>query len=159
MTERLEGRVVAVCVGSGGIPKHAVASASLGLLGLEGDAHRFKLHGGPYRALCLFAVEDYRTLQRDGVVCEPPGAFGENVLTEGLDYALLRPDDELEIGPDAIVAIHDVREPCGTLKKLDERFPDLMVGRSGFVCRVVRPGVIREGDGVRVRPSSEAASP
>lgn len=157
MTERLEGRVVAVCVGSGGIPKHAVGSASVGPLGLEGDAHRFKLHGGPNRAVCLFAIEDYRSLQRDGVACEPPGAFGENVLTEGLDYALLRPDDQLEIGAEVVVAIHDVREPCGTLKKLDRRFPDLMIGRSGFVCRVVRTGVLAPGDRVRVRTSDAAA--
>lgn len=158
MTERLEARVVAVCVGSGGIPKFAVASASVGPLGLEGDAHRFKLHGGPNRAVCLFALEDYRSMQRDGVPCEPPGAFGENVLIEGLDFTQLRPDDELAIGPELIVAIHDVREPCGTLKKLDKRFPDLMVGRSGFVCRVVRPGVLTTGEHVRVRTSSGGAS-
>jgi hypothetical protein len=36
------------------------------------------------------------------------------------------------------LAIHDVREPCKTLKSVDARFPNLMLGRSGFVCRVVR---------------------
>jgi MOSC domain-containing protein YiiM len=139
------GVVVAVCLGSGGIPKHAVESAVVQELGLVGDGHRFKFHGGAHRAVCLFAVEDYATLRADGVACDEPGTFGENVLTEGLDYAQLRPGDELAIGDELVIAIHDVREPCGTLKKLDKRFPDLMLGRSGFVCSVVRGGTVRAG--------------
>ena len=147
--KELRGTVVAVCLGPGGIPKHAVESAHVTIRGLEGDRQRARMHGGPNRAVCLFSIEDYRSLQRDGVVCEPPGAFGENVLTEGLDFAALRPDDVLAIGDEVEIEIHDVREPCGTLKKVDKRFPDLMVGRSGFVCRVSSGGVIRSGDVVR----------
>lgn len=143
------GTVLAVCLGPGGIPKHAVASAVVAELGLVGDGHRYKRHGGVNRAVCLFAVEDYATLRRDGVPCDAPGTFGENVLTEGLDYAELRPDDELAIGDEVVIAIHDVREPCKTLKPVDARFPELMVGRSGFVCRVVRGGTLRGGMTIR----------
>lgn len=145
------GVVVAVCLGSGGIPKHAVESAVVQELGLVGDGHRFKFHGGAHRAVCLFAVEDYATLRADGVACDEPGTFGENVLTEGLDYAQLRPGDELAIGDELVIAIHDVREPCGTLRKLDKRFPDLMLGRSGFVCSVVRGGTVRAGMRIGMR--------
>jgi len=42
-----------------------------------------------------------------------------------------------------------VREPCGTLKSVDARFPNLMLGRSGFVCRVLREGLLRPGMRVR----------
>jgi MOSC domain-containing protein YiiM len=132
-------------MGPGGIPKHAVESASVTLSGIEGDRQRARMHGGPNRAVCLFSIEDYRSLQRDHVACTPPGAFGENVLTEGLDFTQISPGDELRIGDTVRIAIHDVREPCGTLKSVDKRFPDLMLGRSGFVCRVVAPGVIRAG--------------
>lgn len=145
------GVVLAVCRGPGGIPKHPIESARVDVLGLEGDAHRFKLHGGVNRAVCLFAIEDYATLRSDGVPCAEPGTFGENLLTQGLDYTRLRPDDELAVGDELVIAIHDVREPCGTLKKVDKRFPELMVGRSGFVCRVVRTGTVRKGDAIRVR--------
>lgn len=139
------GVVLAVCLGPGGIPKHAVDAAQVQELGLVGDGHRFKFHGGAHRAVCLFAIEDYATLRRDGVPCAEPGTFGENVLTESLDYAALRPGDELTIGDEVVIAIHDVREPCGTLRKVDKRFPDLMLGRSGFVCSVVRGGTLRAG--------------
>ena len=47
-----------------------------------------------------------------------------------------------------MLEIHDVREPCDTLKSLDARFPELMVGRSGFVCRVVRGGKLLPGQSV-----------
>lgn len=145
----MSGVVRAVCLGGGGIPKHAVEEAEVTLAGLVGDRQRFAFHGGANRAVCLFAIEDYRKLALEGVRCETPGTFGENVLTEGLDYASLRADDELSIGDEALLAIHDVREPCKTLKSVDARFPNLMLGRSGFVCRVIRPGVIRPGMSIR----------
>ncbi|MCY2959109.1 MAG: MOSC domain-containing protein [Planctomycetota bacterium] len=145
------GVVLAVCLGPGGIPKTPVESAVVEELGLVGDAHRFHLHGGANRAVCLFAIEDYATLRRDGVPCADPGTFGENLLTEGLDYAALRPGDELAVGDEVRIAIHDVREPCGTLRKLDRRFPDLMLGRSGFVCRVLRGGTVRAGMTIAIR--------
>lgn len=162
----LVGRVSAVCVGPGGIPKHAVESARVGPTGVEGDRQRFRFHGGPNRAVCLFSIEDYASLRRDGVACEMPGTFGENVLTEGLDFRELRPDDELVIGDETVlraagtldhdassgvvrIAIHDVREPCKTLKSVDPRFPNLMLGRSGFVCRVIQGGELRAGMTIR----------
>jgi len=150
----LAGRVVAVCLGPGGIPKLPVAEARVGALGLEGDAHRFAFHGGEHRAVCLFAVEDYAALARDGVQAQAPGAFGENLLTEGLDYAALAAGDELAVGDEVRLAIHDVREPCKTLKPLDARFPNLLLGRSGYLCRVLRGGLVRPGQAIRrVRPA------
>lgn len=151
MTDRPQpsGRVVAICLGPGGIPKRPVDEAQVGPLGFEGDAHRYVLHGGTDRALCLFSTEDYASLNADGVAAKPPGAFGENVLTEGIDYAQLRAGDRLELGDEVVIELFDIREPCATLKKVDRRFPDLMVGRSGFVCRVVRGGLLRPGAAVR----------
>lgn len=150
------GKVRAVCLGPGGIPKHPVDEAECGALGLVGDKHRFKLHGGADRAVCIFGVEDREALARDGVAAGGPGAYGENLLLEGLDFQALRADDELEVGDEVVLAIHDVREPCNTLRSIDRRFPDLMLGRSGFVCRVLRGGKLRPGMQVRVRPGGAA---
>lgn len=155
----LAGVVVAVCVGPGGIPKHPVPGARVTALGLEGDAHRFRLHGGPDRAVCLFAVEDYASLARDGVAATAPGAYGENLTTEGLDYGRLRPGARLAVGAELVLEVHDVREPCGTLKPIDARFPNLMVGRSGWLCRVLREGTVRPGDTVRALDAPAIASP
>lgn len=145
------GTVRAVCLGPGGIPKHPVDEAECGALGLVGDKHRFKLHGGADRAVCLFSVEDRASLAKDGVVAGGPGAYGENLLVEGLDFARLRPDDVLEVGDEVVLQVHDVREPCNTLRSVDRRFPDLMLGRSGWVCRVLAGGRLRPGMQVRLR--------
>jgi MOSC domain-containing protein YiiM len=156
------GRVLAVCAGAGGIPKLPVASARLTRLGLEGDGHRFASHGGEARAVCIYSLADYRSLEALGVRTSGGGTFGENLLIEGLDFGALEAGDRLELRAPAQLEratpassapsselveleIHDVREPCKTLRSVDARFPGLMSGRSGFVCRVLREGTLVAG--------------
>ena len=147
---RKQGRVIAVCLGPGGIPKHPVDRVFVDENGLAGDAQRHRLHGGVNRAVCLFSEEDCETLRRDGVPVEAPGTFGENLLIEGLAFADLQPGQRLGVGPEVVIEIHDVREPCVVLRTVDQRFPALMEGRSGFVCRVVESGHLEPGQTVTV---------
>jgi len=154
MSAELRGGVVSVCSGPGGIPKRPVPEAQVAAEGLTGDCHRFEQHGGLDRAVCLFSMEDYAALQADGVACRPPGAFGENLLIEGLDFDVLEIGDRLFVGDEVELEIHDQREPCGTLLSLDQRFPDLLTGRSGWLCRVIAGGTLRPGQMLRVvRPA------
>lgn len=127
--------------------------ATLGALGLVGDAHRFRLHGGPDRAVCLLAAAEASSLAADGVADQGPGTFGENRRIDGLDPADLRPGDRLAIGSEVVLELHEVRAPCRTLAPLDRRFPDLMIGRSGWLCRVVRGGILESGMGVVHTPA------
>ena len=127
--------------------------------GFEGDGHRHPRHGGPGRAVCLFSLEDYRALAAEGVAVEPPGAFGENLVVEGLDFATVRAGDRFELEGGAVLEVSDVREPCGTLKPIDRRFPELMVGRSGFVCSVVKGAVVAAGERVLHRPRRGSPDP
>jgi len=145
------GRIVAVCIGGGGIPKRPTEGAAVGPDGLEGDGHRYHLHGGRDRALCLLSVAEVRSMEADGVDVHGPGAFGENLLIDGLDFAQLRAGDRLRVETDEApieLELFDVREPCATLARLDRRFPDLMVGRSGFMARVHSRGVLRPGSAI-----------
>lgn len=148
---------MAVCSSPEGIPKIPLLMARVHELGLEGDGHRFHLHGGRDRALCLLSDEEAGWLERDGVQPTAPGTFGENLRTAGLDYRRLKPGDRLRVlqgtaaaEDDVLIELFDVRAPCRVLKSVDERFPDLMVGRSGFVARVLRGGELRPGMSVRV---------
>ena len=145
-----EARVVAVCLGEGGIPKGEVPRARVGPLGLEGDRHRFRLHGGPDRAVCVLSEAETLSLARDGVEVDGPGAYGENLLLAGVDFSELRPGDRLRVGEEVVLELFDVRAPCRTLKPLDARFPELMLGRSGWLCRVVEGGDVAPGMAVRV---------
>lgn len=117
----------------------------MGPLGLEGDRQRSPHHGGPDRALSLLCTGEIESLAADGVVVCGPGSFGENLVLNGLDPADLRPGDRLRIGPEVELMLNDVRAPCSTLCSLDPRFPDLMLGRSGFLARVLRGGALEPG--------------
>ena len=141
----MSASIVAVCLGQGGIPNQPVESAQVEPLGLVGDKHRSELHGGLDRAICLLSEEVYANLRADDVDCHAPGTFGENILARGLDDARLRPGDQLSLGPEVIIEIYDVRAPCLTLKSVDRRFPDLMLGRSGWIARVIRTGTVEAG--------------
>ncbi|MBL4770000.1 MAG: MOSC domain-containing protein [Planctomycetes bacterium] len=139
------GRVIAVCLGPGGIPKLPVPEAQVELLGLVGDKHRHPEHGGANRAVCLLSTADHASLRRDGVQSQQAGSFGENLLIEGMDFEGLKPGDRLSVGNEVVLEIHDCREPCITLQPIDPRFPALMEGRSGFMCRVIATGSVATG--------------
>ena len=151
-----QGRLVAICAGPGGIPKHTLSHVRVRRGGLDGDDHRWHGHGGPDRAVCLLSQEEVKSLEGDGVVVSGPGAFGENLLVAGLDFTALRPGDRLSLSPAAgtqppvVLELTDVRAPCKTLTSVDPRFPDLMLGRSGFVARVLVEGQVEPGALVEV---------
>jgi MOSC domain-containing protein YiiM len=83
----MPARVVQVNVSRGGVPKRPVPAARASRFGLDGDGHRDPVHhGGPERALCLFAAERIEALQAQGHRVEP-GTLRENLTVAGLDWA------------------------------------------------------------------------
>ena len=153
------GRILAVCIGPGGIPKRTVSVARVTESGIEGDAQRLEFHGGADRAVCLLSEKEVKDLRADGVPHGEPGQFGENLRVEGLDFSRLRPGDQLAIGRVSgagvsagrvLLEITDMRSPCVTLGSIDERLPDLMLGRSGLLCKVIESGEIAPGMAIEV---------
>jgi MOSC domain-containing protein YiiM len=80
------------------------------------------------------------------------GAVGENFTTRGLDLLALRPGDKLRVGGECVIQITDVRVPCRQLRKWDAALPTLIVGRSGWMARVLESGEVKAGDPVEVLP-------
>ena len=150
------GRIVQISVSPGGVPKLPVPSARVAELGLEGDQHRdMEHHGGPERAVCLFALEQIRVLQAEGHNVSP-GAIGENLTVEGLDWERVTPGSRLELGADVLIEVTRYTSPCFNIKKnfadgdfsrvSQKRHP----GGSRVYARVLRAGVISQGDTVRL---------
>jgi len=151
-----DARIVQLNISSGGVPKLPVPSARVTELGLEGDLHReMEHHGGPERALCLFALEQIRVLQAEGHNVSP-GALGENLTIEGIDWERVTPGSRLELGVGVLVEVSRYTAPCFNLKKnfadgdisrvSQKRHP----GSSRVYARVLRTGSIRQGDTVRL---------
>jgi MOSC domain-containing protein YiiM/ribosomal protein S18 acetylase RimI-like enzyme len=157
--EPAAGRVIQVNVSPGGVPKLPVAGAQVGRDGLAGDAHHHDaVHGGPHRAVCLFAVEAIERVRADGHAGVVPGSVGENLTTEGIELALLPVGTRLAIGDAIVLEISGPANPCDVIKGA------FTAGKSGRIsillhpadsrmyARVLADGVIRPGDAIRVLP-------
>ena len=156
--EAAPGRVVQVNVSAGGVPKRPVASAHAGRLGLDGDDHDDRtVHGGPFRAVCLYSLEAIGRVQADGHPIAP-GSVGENLTLEGIDLSALATGDRLTVGPDVVLEITKPADPCETISA---SFTGGRIGRisirthprdSRLYARVLAEGIVRPGDPVRVLP-------
>jgi MOSC domain-containing protein YiiM len=159
----VKGTIVQISVSRGGVPKTAVAGARVTALGLDGDAHRdMEHHGGPERAVCLYAMEAITSLRAEGHPIVP-GAIGENVTVEGLDWSAVAPGSYLRLGDTVLLRVTRYTSPCANITRAfadgdysrvaQKRHP----GWSRVYARVVVTGSIRPGDPVRLLDEVEAA--
>lgn len=153
----LRGRVASVNTSPGGVPKLPVAEAWVGTRGLAGDAHTEPepSHGGPDKAVSLYALESIARVASDGHTAFP-GAFGENLTLEGIEMGDLEPGERLAIGEDGLVIeIVDHAQPCQTIAHWFKRRRIARIsGRihpadARWYARVLAEGTVRPGDAVR----------
>jgi MOSC domain-containing protein YiiM len=138
---------------SGGMPKLAVLFAHVTPDGVEGDWQKNrKVHGGPDRAVCLYSDELYAQLQSEGINVRP-GDLGENFTTRGIDLHALAPGSHLAVG-DCVIEITAVRAPCTQLNVWHDGLHKLILGRSGWMAKVITAGAVRPGDAIQVGPQT-----
>jgi MOSC domain-containing protein YiiM len=151
-----EGYIFQLNCSKGGVPKRAAQEALLTKKGLVEDrqAKRF-IHGGPQRALCLYALELIEHLQAEG---HPifPGSTGENVTIAGLDWATLKPGSRLALGDEVVIEISSYTTPCKTIAASfnDGAFTRISQkqhpGWSRLYARVLQTGRLAQGQPVKV---------
>ena len=130
----------------GGVPKRPVRQAETGPLGIAGDGHRFRQHGGPDKALLLLASEVVDTLRDEGWPVYY-GALGENLTTAGLDYSAWQSGQRFLCG-DVLIELTTAREPCATLNRYGRGIQTRLKqkpGESGFYAAVLKGGIIIPG--------------
>ena len=174
----MTARVQAVCVSGAdllplpgrkpdrsGIDKKPVAGrVAVHELGLHGDVQvNRKYHGGEGQAVYAYAQED-----ADFWVGElgrelPPGRFGENLRTTGLDLTGALLGERWRVGT-AVFEVTAPRIPCANFARFWKE-PQLVKrftahGASGAYLRVLEPGEIGAGDAVDVvgRPGHEVTT-
>lgn len=155
---RGQGRIVQINVSGGGVPKTAVPVARITEDGVEGDRQRdLEHHGGPDRAVCLFSMERIRDLQAEGHAIVP-GAVGENVTIEGIDWDAVLPKSRVLLGDAVALEVTRYTSPCFNIKGAfaDGDYARISqkrhAGWSRVYARVLVPGTVRAGDPVRVLP-------
>ena len=149
------GQVEFINISDGGVPKRPWPECDVTIAGLSGDRQRdLKYHGGPDRAVLLYSLERIRSLQEEGHPIAP-GAIGENLTVSGLDWDLLVPGAQVEVGP-VRLELTSHASPCDTLAAsfLEGRFvrvsQKVHPGWSRLCARVLVEGRVTVGDPVRV---------
>jgi MOSC domain-containing protein YiiM len=123
--------------------------------GVYGDVQADrKNHGGLHQAVYAYAQEDAdwwaQRLGRD----VPPGLFGENLRTQGIEVSGAEIGERWRIGAQLVLEVTAPRTPCATFqRRMGEprwvsRFAD--ANRTGAYFRVVERGPIAAGDGIEV---------
>jgi len=167
--------VTATVITVSGAPEHRFSKPLQGSirllkgLGVEGDAHcgetvkhRSRVAVDPtqpnLRQVHLIHAELLDELNAAGFDVAP-GQMGENVLTRGLDLLGLPVGARLGLGPQALVEITGLRNPCaqidtfrpGLLKAVLGRDAEgRLVRKAGIMGIVLEGGEVRPGDGIVV---------
>lgn len=136
------------------IDKQAVSGPlAVNTLGFDDDEQAdTKHHGGPHKAVHAYAISHLPTWTQElpeRAARFRPGAFGENLVLDGVTEADVCLGDRWRVGA-ALFEVSQGRQPCW---KLNLRFdvPDMArrvqdSGRSGWYFRVVEPGIVAAGD-------------
>ena len=164
----MSGRVDAVCVSGADLPsvpdrkpdrtgidkRPVTGRVAVHPLGLDGDVQvNRKHHGGEGQAVYAYAQED-----ADFWIAElgrelPPGRFGENLRTTGLDLRNAVLGERWQVGT-ALFEVTAWRTPCANFARFWD-VPDLVKrfaahGATGAYLRVLETGEIGAGDAVEV---------
>ena len=126
--------------------------------GLVGDAIlNRKHHGGVDQAVYIEGSIDLDWWQAELGRDLPYGTFGENLVIEGVESAMLAAGDRLAIG-EVLLEVSSARIPCATFAaKMGE--PTFVkrytrAGRPGAYARVLQGGMVEAGQSVEFTPWS-----
>jgi MOSC domain-containing protein YiiM len=140
------------------VPKRPRQAVEIGYSGVEGDRQRTRRHHGrPWQALCLWSSEVIDALRREGHPVAP-GAAGENITVEGLDWADVRGGVRLRIGT-ALAQVSVFALPCQNIAAcFADRDSRRIHHDRGPVSRayatVLEPGRVAVGDAIVLEPAS-----
>jgi MOSC domain-containing protein YiiM len=122
---------------------------------LEGDRQAdLTVHGGPDKAVYAYAIEETRRWEEELGRELGPGAFGENLTTEGVDVSGALLGERWRVGT-TLLEVVQPRLPCF---KLGLRMGDplfvrrfALASRPGAYLRIVEEGELGAGDAIAVQ--------
>jgi MOSC domain-containing protein YiiM len=138
-------------------------------VGVVGDAHagaqvkhRSRVAADPtqpnLRQVHLMHGELFDFVADKGYTVEP-GNLGENITTSGIDILGLPTGTTLALGPDALVTLTGLRNPCGQINGFSEGLLKELVYNDedgntvrlgGVMSVVIRGGIVRPDDEIQI---------
>ncbi len=112
-----------------------------------------RVHGGVDKAVYAYASEDYEWWSGQLGRTLPPGMFGDNLTTEGIDIGSAVVGQRWRIG-DVVLEVSEPRVPCFKLgiRMEDPAFPTVFsaADRPGSYMRIVEEGSLQAGDHIEI---------
>lgn len=136
------GKVIAVCISElKGTPKRNVYKGKLiENFGLEQDAHA----GNWHRQISLLSYDKVQEFKANQFEIND-GAFGENLLVEGVDFKSYPIGTRFECG-EVLLEITQIGKTCHNDCVIRRQVGDCIMPREGVFARVIRGGYIEVGD-------------
>ena len=141
-----DGILLHICVSAEkGIAKHEMPLALLRAdYGVESDAHA----GDWHRQVSLLAHADIESMLAKGLKLRP-GAFGENLVIDGIEFDQLGVGSQLRVGP-VLLEMTQVGKVCHTRCAIYYTAGDCIMPRTGLFARVREGGALHPGLSVEV---------
>lgn len=148
------GKVIAVCISEKkGTQKHAVPSAKfLPDWGIENDAHAGKWH----RQVSLLSHDKVEAFRARGAEVAS-GAFGENLVVEGIDFAALPVGTRFRCN-DVLLELTQIGKECHSHCEIFKKMGECIMPTQGVFTRVLKGGEISEGDELVILPPALRAA-
>ncbi len=144
-----QGHVVAICISEKkGTQKTEIPSSFLlENHGLENDAHA----GNWHRQVSLLSEDKVDAFRARGVDVDH-GAFGENILVRGIDFATL-PIGTIMRCNNIVLELTQIGKECHAHCTIYHQVGDCIMPREGVFARVLHGGTIAKGDAFYVEDS------
>lgn len=140
------GKVLAVCTsGRRGVQKTNVGRADFVVgQGIAGDAHA----GNWHRQVSLISADRVEAFRARGADVAH-GAFGENLVVEGIDFRALPVGTLLRCGG-VLLELTQIGKECHTHCAIYKQVGDCIMPREGVFARVLEGGTISVGDDMTI---------
>lgn len=140
------GKVIAVCTS----PEKGTQKTNIGRgvfiedYGIEGDAHAGKWH----RQVSLLSYEKIEAFRARGAVVED-GAFGENLVVEGIDFKTLPIGTRFQCN-DVVLELTQIGKECHHGCEIFQKMGECIMPREGVFAIVIHGGEIKVGDNLEI---------
>lgn len=150
--EKDKAIVKAICISEKrGVAKHPVDEAEfVASFGIKGDAHA----GNWHRQVSLLSACTIDEFNKKGAHVRP-GDFGENLIIDGIDVAKLPVGATVTVeasGGDVVLHITQKGKECHSHCEIYKRVGDCIMPREGVFAEVIKGGIVRTHDEVRITP-------
>ena len=141
------GKILAVCISEkkGTLKKAIPVGEMIKDFGLKNDAHAGKWH----RQISLLAVEAVRQFSNKYDMKVPAGAFGENLLVEGIDLKHLPVGTKLKCN-DILLEITQIGKKCHLGCNIQKQTGECIMPNEGVFAIILNGGIIKANDVITI---------